>query len=65
MKEERVTRALMLKPWVGMMVEMSSSERALRIVVLPALSRPRTRILASFSLFFKLLRSFNSPIFDS
>ncbi len=57
-----LTRALMLKPWVGWMVEISSSERALRMVVLPALSRPSTRIRASFSLFLRLLKSFKRPI---
>jgi hypothetical protein len=60
-----LTRALMLNPWVGMMVEMSSSERALRMVVLPALSRPSTSMRASFSFFLRLLRSFNRPIFFS
>ena len=58
-----LTKALMLKPYVGIIVEMSSSERALRMVVLPALSNPRTRIRASFSFFFKLLSNFNKPIF--
>ena len=45
---ETLTNDLMLKPCVGLMVVMSSSESFLRIVVLPALSRPSTRIYASF-----------------
>ena len=40
---------LILNPWVGVMVEMSSLARVLRMVVLPALSRPKSRILSSRS----------------
>ena len=40
---------LILNPWVGVMVEMSSLARVLRMVVLPALSRPSSRILNSRS----------------
>jgi len=47
-----------------MMVEMSSSERAFRIVVLPELSRPRTRIRASLSSLFKVLSKLRRPIFN-
>ena len=38
----------MLKPCVGIMYCRSSLERALRIVVLPALSRPRTHMRTFF-----------------
>lgn len=37
---------LMLKPCVGVMVVMSSSDSFLRMVVLPALSNPSTRMRA-------------------
>lgn len=47
-----------------MIVEISSSERALRIVVLPALSSPNTRILASLSSLLSVLSKLRSPIFD-
>ena len=40
---------LILLAWVGVMVEMSSLAKLFRIVVLPALSRPRSRILNSRS----------------
>jgi len=39
----------MLKPCVGMMCVMSSSDSFLRIVVFPLLSRPRTSRRASWS----------------
>eukprot|EP01045_Picozoa_sp_COSAG04_P009161 COSAG04_NODE_524_length_13127_cov_18.191511_17_plen_59_part_00 len=39
----------MLKPCVGMMCVISSSDSFFRIVVLPALSRPSTRMRASCS----------------
>lgn len=44
-------RDLILKPWVGMMCVMSSSDSFLRMVVLPELSRPRTRRRASWSVY--------------
>ena len=40
---------LILLAWVGVMVEMSSLAKLFRIVVLPALSRPRSKILNSRS----------------
>ena len=39
---------------LGIIVEISSSLSVLRIVVLPALSRPSTKILASLSSLFKV-----------
>lgn len=44
---------------------MSSSDRAFRMVVLPALSRPSTRTRASFSVFFNLRKRSSSPIADA
>ena len=44
-------------PCVGMMWEISSSDSFLRMVVFPALSRPRTRIRASLSERLSFLRS--------
>lgn len=41
---------------------MSSSERALRMVVFPALSKPRTSTRASLSLFLSFRRSDKSPM---
>ena len=38
---------LMLNPWVGMMCWISSSDKVFSMVVLPALSKPRTRMRAS------------------
>ena len=52
----------MLKPCVGMMWVMSSSDNFLRTVVLPALSNPSIKIRASFSSFFIFLRSVRRPI---
>ena len=48
--------------WVGMMWVISSSESFLRIVVLPALSKPKTKIRASWSLLFSLRSNVKSPI---
>lgn len=45
-----------LLAWVGMMVVMSSSESFLRIVVLPALSSPSTRMRACSSRFCTIRR---------
>lgn len=59
----------MLKPYVGVIVLMSydmmvymgtSLASDLRMVVLPALSRPSTRIFSSYFLFLRRLR--NMPI---
>ncbi len=47
---------------VGMMCVMSSSESFLRIVVLPALSKPSTKIRASWSLLLSLRSNVNRPI---
>ena len=55
----------MLKPCVGMMCEMSSSESFLRIVVFPLLSRPSTRMRASLSLRLSFRSSVRSPIATS
>ena len=43
------TMLLILKPCVGMVWVMSSEVKVLRMVVFPALSKPRTRIRASIS----------------
>ena len=51
----------MLKPNVGVILAMSSSDKDFSIVVFPALSKPRTRILASFSLFLILRIRVNNP----
>ena len=40
---------LILNPWVGVIVDISSLARVFKIVVFPALSRPRRRILSSLS----------------
>ena len=39
---------LILKPWVGVTCVMSSAESCFRMVVFPALSRPRSKILHSY-----------------
>ena len=46
---------LILNPWVGIIWVISSSESLFSIVVFPALSKPRTNILASLSLLFNFL----------
>jgi hypothetical protein len=53
---------LMLKPCVGMVWVMSSSDNCFSTLVLPALSSPRRRIRSSESLFLRLRRIWSKPI---
>ena len=48
-----LTSDLMLNPCVGIILLISSCDMAFKMVVLPALSRPRTRMRASPYFFFK------------
>lgn len=56
----------MLKPYVGMTYYISSLDKDLRIVVFPALSKPRTHILKFFStvFFVEENKELNKPVPD-
>lgn len=51
----------MLKPWVGLISLISSSANLFNIDVLPALSKPRNKILTSLSDRLSLRNNDNKP----